>query len=203
MRVGVLAVLAITGLGVCDRSLAYSPAQYTMLKANVSDWNSWRAKNPRETIDLSGANLTGAGLVGANLSGANLSGATLSKVNLSGASLDGANLAGANLDRVDFTKASLIKASFADGVLSRSSFSMAKMSGVDLSGAKVTSTDFCGAAMVNAKFDGDTRLAQVDFSSADLSRAAMHSFQNTDCIYDAKTRFPDGFNPAKCNFRKR
>ena len=53
------------------------------------------------------------------------------------------------------------------------------------------------------KFNADTRMENVDLSGADLSRAKMEKFQAKNVIYDGKTQFPDGFEPAKFGLHKK
>ena len=71
--------------------------QVKILKQGVEVWNKWRQDNPKEKIDLSGADFSGANLVRANLSWANLSRTNLIRADLSGADLNHASLVGTNL----------------------------------------------------------------------------------------------------------
>ena len=77
------------------------PEQVARLLDSATDWNLWRAKNPQQVVDLSGANLSEAPLSGADLSRADLIGADLSGADLSRARLIGAYLIGADLSRAD------------------------------------------------------------------------------------------------------
>ena len=51
--------------------------QVDRLLTGVEGWNKWRAENPDELIDLSGANLSRACFYNANLSCADLSDASI------------------------------------------------------------------------------------------------------------------------------
>ncbi|HET8546365.1 MAG TPA: pentapeptide repeat-containing protein [Bryobacteraceae bacterium] len=87
------------------------------LRADVDEWNRWRAENPGVIPDLAGADLHRASLVmadlrqavlrGADLSLANLMGADLREADLRGANLVGARLIGADLRAADLRGADL------------------------------------------------------------------------------------------------
>lgn len=74
-----------------------TPEHVERLRADVDEWNDWRADLPDIRPDLSGANLHGANLVMADLSYAILRGADLTLANLRGADLRFADLRGANM----------------------------------------------------------------------------------------------------------
>jgi uncharacterized protein YjbI with pentapeptide repeats len=67
------------------------------LRADIDEWNRWRAEDPEFRPDLSGADLHGANLLLADLTYAILRGADLTLANLKGADLRYADLRGANL----------------------------------------------------------------------------------------------------------
>ena len=76
------------------------------------------------------------------------------------------------------------------------------MTGANFSGAKLDNVTFLNANMQNVKIDADTKMENVDFSGADLTHAHIEKFTAKKVIYDAKTKFPDGFEPRKYGFTK-
>lgn len=74
--------------------------QLNILRNHAADWNTWRANNPEEKVDLAGADLSKLDLHGLDLHAADLSGANLSEANLAGTNLHQANLADADLQEV-------------------------------------------------------------------------------------------------------
>lgn len=86
-----------------------------------------------KTLDLSGANLSGAKLEGAILPKANLSGAKLEEANLTRA-----NLFGTNFTRANLSKAGFIVAKFFGATLREANLSEACLSGADLFGTDLT-----------------------------------------------------------------
>ncbi len=97
--------------------------QVALLKTGSGPWNAWRAKRPKEAVDLSDGGLRGLDLEGADLSGADLSRADLRGANLGGANLLDARLAGAN-------------------------FFKARIDGADLSGADLRGAQFLSCAQL-------------------------------------------------------
>ncbi len=91
--------------------------QYEMLlrcaeKKDITEWNEWREKNPKEDIFLEGTILDGAYLEGVDLEGSWLKGATLTDTHLKGACLKNSNLKysifrRAHLEHADLTSANL------------------------------------------------------------------------------------------------
>ena len=81
-----------------------------LLREDIPAFNEYRKANPKEPVDLRGADLSGAQLVHANLVEVDLQGASLVETNLARANLSGANLRDANLERADLTDATLHRA---------------------------------------------------------------------------------------------
>ena len=104
----------------------------TLLQKGVDVWNTWRAKEPLITPNLSRANLAGADLQGADLHEANLDGANLAGANLQGADLLEANLDGANLRMANLRNARLRRADLKGAVLREANLIGADLSGADL-----------------------------------------------------------------------
>ncbi|MGK7911629.1 MAG: pentapeptide repeat-containing protein [Synechococcus sp.] len=126
--------------------------------------------------DLSGANLNLASLDGVDLSKANLSGTNLSVAKLSRSNLQHANLQGANLTSAKLMQSNLSEANLSGATLHWSNLESAVLDGANLSGTSIESANLCGA-----------NFSDTDCSEADLSRAR----------YNAKTLYPQTFNPEK------
>jgi hypothetical protein len=105
---------------------------------------------------------------------------------LHGVALPGAELAGADLEGANFTRTNLAGANL----------SWAKMGGAHLEGANLH-----GARMVGADLRG-TSLAGAELTGADLTKATLdkNGFEPaelTGARYDARTRWPKGFDPRQ------
>ncbi|MBI3948562.1 MAG: pentapeptide repeat-containing protein [Armatimonadetes bacterium] len=108
-------------------------------------------------------------LEGADLHGRHLWGADLGKAKLAGANLEGAQLSDADLEKADLRRANLRGASMV----------RARLVGACLQGA-----DLSGASLWGASVEG-----------ADLRDATLTDANLLGCVYDAATRWPDGFDP--------
>jgi uncharacterized protein YjbI with pentapeptide repeats len=129
---------------------------------------------------LDKANLAGLVLRCANLSGVGMTRAVLRKSDLCEADLSFANLASADLEqallvRANLNCAMLIAASLAECDLREANLRHASMFQANLRGARLERTSLLG-----------TDLSSVDLTDANLMGA----------IYDARTRWPDGFDPV-------
>jgi hypothetical protein len=137
---------------------------------------------------LEGANLTNASIILTNLSGANLTSADLShaslhQVNLQGANLRGANLRrsgliGTNLRNADLSNADLTKATFwhPDRCVPPEMRHLANFAPPNLAGANLSGATLIGADLIDA-----------DLTEADL----------TGVVCDARTRWPESFDPEE------
>ncbi len=146
--------------------------------------------------DFSGAEMTGADLSHATFSFADFSGADLSGANLFDASFYyGSNLAGADLRGAVMANARL------DGII---------LAGADARGAILTyggvSGDLSGADMRNADLRGTYFASETNWSGANLQNADLRDAHIEDdtiakanltgALYNGKTAFPPGFDPA-------
>jgi uncharacterized protein YjbI with pentapeptide repeats len=134
----------------------------TILKQGVKVWNQWRGKNPKESVDLSGADLSETTLTGANLRGANLS-----KAILSGAIFGEADLVDADLSRTILHGAYFHKADLTGAILCR-----ADLTGATFRGTKRGVATLEGAILERAILIG-TDLTQTNLRKANLSRADL------------------------------
>jgi Pentapeptide repeats (8 copies) len=125
-------------------------------------------------LNLSGANLSSAGLMEADLSKADLSGADLSESNLIGA-----NLSEAILNRAKLNNAHLLYADLRES----------ELIGADLRGARLSSADLRGANLSRAKLNGAeliaTRLSQANLSQ---TRFGNNQVLSVDAISEMKER---------------
>jgi hypothetical protein len=151
---------------------------------------------------LSLACLDGANLRGMSISGGSFQRASFKKSDLRGTTLvgGGSSFQGAQFDNANLAKATLTGED--------ASFQLASFVGADLTGA-VLMGSFQGASFQGAKLIGARVVAhfqavnidQAQFQQADLSRidprALESCYFDTPPRYDEKTKFPDGFNPAR------
>ncbi len=163
--------------------------------------------------DLIGSDLTGADLNDAIIYG-DLNGANLENANLEGASiykLSGAKLKNTNLNHInsrsnnfrrpsDFINVDLSGFDLSGSDLSetnfgRSKFVNTKLAKANLTGSKLRDTDFKGADLSEADLSS-SRYGQTDISGADFSGANINGTIWNGGLYDCKTKFPSGFNPA-------
>jgi uncharacterized protein YjbI with pentapeptide repeats/nucleoside 2-deoxyribosyltransferase len=89
---------------------------------------AWKIKNPKEVLDLSGADLRRADFSRSDLSHANLQNANLEWADFRWADLVGANLSEARLVRADFHKADLNEANLKNADLTMANFEDANLS---------------------------------------------------------------------------
>ena len=119
-------------------------------------------------------------LVGVDLSELLLDQAILDRANLSQAELDGSSLRNARLAEVTLVGASLREAS---------------LIGANLRGAYLDGADLRGASLLRAELQG-ARLVNADLRNAELQEAEL-----SGAVYDRRTRFPGGFDPAGSGMR--
>jgi len=121
---------------------------------------------------------------------------------LNGANFQGMKFRGAEFEQCDLAGANMQGAVFGPGTkFSRSTLNGANLQGADFSGATLDSVNFRGADLRKSK--GMTNVKKINFQRADLRGADLSKIRKpldqvvwTDAIYDAKTKFPAGFDPA-------
>lgn len=138
-------------------------------------------------LDLSKAYLEGDGvdLARVKLSGAMLKGAYLGKAGLQYAHLEGADLFGAHLEGASMIWARL------EG---------AKLFGAHLEGANLIGAHLEGANLDFASLTG-AKLHGVHLEGVDLTITSLDDHYDGSPIYDAKTRFPAGYDPDRAGFK--
>lgn len=137
--------------------------------------------------DAGGKSFEGVDLRGESFFGLNLTGFDLHRANLAGADLTGANLSNAVLAVADLSGAELPEANLSN----------ANLSGANLSGADLSDADLSDAALVIADLS-DANLSGADLSGADLTNADL-----TEVVYNAKTLWPNDFEPPTTRATRR
>ena len=162
----------------------------------------WKPGASRDVLELSRSDLAGIDLASTDLTfvyfdesdlrEANLQSADLRNSSLSDANLAGAVLAGADLRQVQMALADLSGSDMrnvdASGVVPYDGLTIvADMYGVNLRGADLRGADLTAVSLLAAD------LRDADLRGADLRGA----------VYDAETRFPEGFEPRSRGMRQR
>ncbi|MBH25543.1 MAG: hypothetical protein CMH57_14055 [Myxococcales bacterium] len=129
---------------------------------------------PPENLNLSGADLSEAGLDWSHLEGVDLSGANLSRSTMAGARWAEINLSGADLFEAVLVSADLIGGDLSDALLNR-----ADVSYTDLHGASLVGADLSKAVMRRAGLLG-----------TDLSGATVDDVMWRHAYYDSATVWP-------------
>ena len=152
------------------------------LKLGAKQWNQWRENNPKETISLEGADLSGAVLSGYNLSQMSLKGVNFAYADLSKATLIASDMSRANLSFCNLRGAKLIAANLSEANLSHSNLrdanllttilNQANLSKVDLRGHDMRGQDLRGANLSGTNL-ADQNLDGQDFTNSDLNHAVL------------------------------
>jgi uncharacterized protein YjbI with pentapeptide repeats len=105
-------------------------------------------------------------------------------------------LAGENWDEADWL------ADWLPGSdMSKGSFVHTTLKAANLTGAKLVQADLSGADLHDALLDGadltGASLAKADLRLTSLTGANLAGADLTGALYDAKTAWPDGFDPEK------
>lgn len=124
--------------------------------------------------------------VGGNFDNANACGVKILKTSFEGAWLCDIDLSAANLEYVEFYDIEAYGAKFRE----------AKISNAIFFGANLSRADFCGSMLRDVVFKEDNIGHKTDLSGADFTDVNLSSVTFEGALYDAKTRFPTGFNPS-------
>jgi len=155
--------------------------QYEMLKRcsekkDITEWNEWREKHPKEDILLEGADLLRfylkAVLFNTSVDSGFSGGIHLESANLSFAQAEGGDFQSAHLENSDFVETHLEGANLSWAHLERanlfnSHLGGAELCGVHLEGAQLQGADLGGAILTNAHLEG------ADLYRAHLGRAKL------------------------------
>lgn len=122
--------------------------------------------------------------------------------------LNGTNFQGMKFDHATFEQCDLAEANMKGAVFGPGTkfylctMNGADLTGVDFAGAHIESVNFRGADLRGAKNFADVQ--KVNFQRADLRGADLSKMKQPlaeiewdDAIFDAKTKFPAGFDPVK------
>lgn len=173
------------------------PKHVATLRRGVSEWNSWRDRNPGVVPELSDADLARLRLPDCNLADGNLAGASLRLADLSLGRLARADLSGADLSGADMGSVPLLMREDSSpspaqvGQLLGQQDFQADLSAAKLRGATLSRTALTGANLSGADLRGaDLSRAQLDYAhavGADLTRAnlTMTQFANAN-LSDAR-----------------
>jgi uncharacterized protein YjbI with pentapeptide repeats len=153
----------------------------TLRGANLRRANLGRASLVGATLadaDLTEAVLEGADLREANLQGCTLTGAELGEVKLRGASLQRATLDDVTMIEVDLRAANFGEASLKEVVILESQmqgadFARATLTGATFVGVQASDAVFRGASAEGLLIQGESTLANADFTDADLRGANL------------------------------
>ena len=161
---------------------------------DVGRGRDWAGKD-LQNRDLRRESLEGANLTGANLTAADLTDAWMRKANLREANLSRARMGGADLTGADLRSANLDSAG-----LQGANLAQANLEGLDLKGVSLQNTSLRGANLRGVS--GLRDITRADFRDADLRGAYLlgtvdyngNSAKFTGAKYDARTRWPKGFD---------
>lgn len=196
------------------------PKQLEILKGGSVAWNAWRRENPKASVDLSGADLSGLNLQNillrpppggtsnmakvtmvstwldhsqlreVSLRDANLKGANLENADLTGADLGGANLNGANLIEADLTNANLSHANLDKARLLSSNLSKAGLAFAQLGTAEMAGANLTGADITGCDMSTAIGLRQDEIYSATFNGSSP-------------PQLPQGFAPPSSKDERR
>lgn len=114
-------------------------------KRNVEEWNRWRFDNLAAMINLRSLDLRGADLTGANLRRVDLTYTNMTDCSLAGALLDCANMFGCLLVRADMSTARLRYANLGLATMADATLNGADARGANFHGAGVATVSLLGA----------------------------------------------------------
>jgi uncharacterized protein YjbI with pentapeptide repeats len=141
---------------------------------SVARWNRWRLRGEATP------NLSRASFVRCNQPDANLSEMALEQANFTYADLTGATFMGSDLTKARFGRAVLVDVTFENCNLTEAEFHYADLGGAVMADAQLLRTNFTGAYLCGA----------------DLSRASFQDCSFKSVQYDARTKWPEGFDPG-------
>jgi len=177
-----------------DEKRRFSQEQYEILKRcsekkDITEWNEWRKKHPKEKILLEGADLGEAYLIGANLQEADLSRANLQKAFLAGGNLQKAYLGEANLQRANLWEANLQRANLWKAILEKAKLWRADLQKADLMIANLQEANLMRANLQKAF------LEEANLEKANLGKANLQGANFELAIVDGSTLIaPDAFD---------
>jgi hypothetical protein len=169
----------------------FSHEQYDMLKRcsdskNITEWNQWRLKNPREEIFLEGRNFSRYYLKGAYLCTDNDIYDFGTKTKLSGkVHLKGANFSLAHLENSFFHKALLQNATLKNAYLQNAVLWCADISGTSIENARVNGSTSFWKCKVN-RYSPNVKF--TDFSGVSLSSLIIEPSKKQRLEYNIRRK---------------
>lgn len=156
-------------------------------------------RTERGHFDFSGRNLHGRALSDMNLNLANLRQANLQQADLSHATLGGASAEGADFSGASLAATDLRHLKAAGAVFQRANLRAAQLRRANLRAADLRGSDWEGAVLDctdlrEADMRGAVGLDKVVFGT-DHTRWSKPRAWPTSILWDAATRWPDGFDP--------
>ena len=130
----------------------------------------------------------------ATLANLDLAGSTLWNFDFAGADLTGAMLTGTNLEWASLEDTTLEGADLSHADLSHARLKRADLTGADLRGADLSVADLTEAVLAGADLSGAV-LGATDLTGADLSDAILEGATLVGVVWDASTRWPQGYEP--------
>lgn len=171
--------------------------------------------NELTDMDFNGANLSRSTILEARMARPDFTNANLTGATVRNADIQGADFTGANLRDLKFTGGDLQYTRYPGADLTNAAFRGVNISGADFTGCTLVNTTFRNAQFIITKFTG-TKLRNVSFEESvlhgtdftgctltgvDFSQAKFNKPNFAKARYDATTRFPEGFNPAKAKMK--
>ena len=125
---------------------------------------------------------------------ANLTGLVLRCANLTGVGMTRINLRKADLCEADLSFANLASADLEQAILVRANLNCAMLIAASLAECDLREANLRHASMFQANLRG-ARLERASLLGADLSGVDLSDANLMGAVYDARTRWPDGFDP--------
>ena len=113
-----------------------NPADESLLRQRVEEWNVWRGQNARVTTDLAGLEMPEVRVEGVHFNHAQLEEATLIRSEMAGAGLSHANLREAQFHETNIADANLFRAELAKAAFPGAKLMRANLRGADFEGAQ-------------------------------------------------------------------
>ena len=165
-----------------------------------------------EEANLSKLKLTEAQAEDVNFNRANLQGSTLDKANFTGSSFMQANLSHSRAKRANFKDGLLVLANFEGANLRGADFRDAWLLGANFIGANLKGANLQGAILreidMHVSTPGGYLVRQpiidkklMDAAAPELQRYNSGGALLTGALYNAKTTFPEWFNPKKYHMK--
>ncbi|HEY0048181.1 MAG TPA: pentapeptide repeat-containing protein [Pyrinomonadaceae bacterium] len=115
----------------------------------------------------------------------------------SGVNLEKANLEGIVWQQISLRRANLKEADCYRAILCGSDLSESDCESAEFTGANLKQVNFTKASLKNAVFTKDNLGGSTDVSGANFNGAVLDGAEFKETFYNARTIFPENFNPEK------